>query len=105
MINNIVVTGQLMNIKRFENERGVMFRAQITQRNESNRAVFTMPIVIFDADAQGFVQMLEDSRHDEDKYTAEVIVSGTLDTKFGAPNEEKKPPFTRIVASKVELAV
>jgi len=103
MENQISVSGKLKNVREFKNNRGTLMVAQLTQRDEHDRAVFTMPIVIHDSGTQAIVRRLDASRTDD--YTVLVTVNGQLNTRFDRePNKElsdRKPPFTRIVAQEV----
>ena len=103
MENQISVSGKLKNVREFKNDRGTLMVAQLTQRDEHDRAVFTMPIVIHDTVVQQTVRSLDASRTNE--YTVLVTINGQLNTRFDRePNKDmadRKPPFTRIVAQEV----
>jgi hypothetical protein len=103
MENQISVSRKLKNVREFKNDRGTLMVAQLTQRDEHDRAVFTMPIVIHDTVVQDAVRSLDASRTNE--YTVLVTINGQLNTRFDRePNKnmaDRKPPFTRIVAQEV----
>lgn len=103
MENQISVSGKLKNVREYKNDRGTLMVAQLTQRDEHDRAVFTMPIVIHDSGTQEIVRSLDASRTDD--YTVLVTINGQLNTRFDRePNKnlaDRKPPFTRIVAQEV----
>jgi transcriptional regulator of heat shock response len=105
-VNEVTVSGKLKSIKEYKNERGTLMLAIITQRNEFDSAVFTMPVVIHNDDVQKVVRKLNESRNDSD-YTQLVKVTGQLNTRFdkepGKDASDRKAPFTRIVAEQVEL--
>lgn len=105
MENQISVSGKLKNVREFKNNRGTLMVAQLTQRDEHDRAVFTMPIVIHDAVTQKIVRDLDVARKSDEDYTVLVTINGQLNTRFDRePNKnlaDRKPPFTRIVAQEV----
>jgi hypothetical protein len=79
---------------------------QLTQRNDDNKATFTIPIVTFSKAVATILEGLN-QRADELGYTPEVNITGELNTKFdtrkGVDNADRKAPLTRIVISEIEL--
>lgn len=106
MQNQVTVTGKLKNIRVFENSYGVLVTAQLTQKNGTERAKFTMPIGAIDPAVQSTLKGLSQTTAEGD-YTPEVTITGAIDTRFDTrPNvqqSERKAPFTRILVESVEL--
>jgi hypothetical protein len=106
MNNQIKVSGMLKNIKKFD-QYGLMVVGQLTQRDEANKATFTIPIVTHSKIVADILQGLDNGKNPETGYTAEVVITGELNTKFdtrkGVDNADRKAPLTRIVISEVEL--
>jgi len=106
MQNQIKVSGMLKNIKTYD-QYGLMVVGQLTQRDENNKATFTIPIVTHSKVIAEILQGLDNAKDSETGYTPVVEITGELNTKFdtrkGVDNADRKAPLTRIVISEVEL--
>jgi len=106
MNNQIKVSGMLKNIKKFD-QYGLMVVGQLTQRDENNKATFTIPIVTHSKVVAEILAGLDNAKDAETGYTPEVVITGELNTKFdtrkNVDNADRKAPLTRIVISEIEL--
>lgn len=105
VLNNLVVTGKLKNIKEF-NQYGLMVVGQLTQKNGTERAKFTIPVVTHDEKIAQILRGLQ-SQTSEGDYTPELVVSGRLDTKFDVRRDvaqaDRRAPMTRILIESIEV--
>ena len=106
MNNQIKVSGLLKNIKKFD-QYGLMVVGQLTQRNENNKATFTIPVVTHSQEIASILAGLDELKNAETGYTPEVVITGELNTKFDTrkdvDNDKRKAPLTRIVINEIEL--
>lgn len=112
MLNNVVASGYLKNIRVQPTSRGEIVLAQLTQRVDgpTGRCTFTTPVELMVAGAKderkSFLLGLDRSRAEDSDYTAEVVIEGSLVTYFDRrPNvSERRSPMTRIQIDSVALA-
>ena len=107
-MNKLTVSGKLKNVRTFNNNYGTLVVAQLTQKNGAERAKFTIPVACIAPELVSTLQGLSELANSDTGYTPDVVITGSLDTKFDTrrevANDERRAPLTRIMIESIELA-